>query len=727
MPEKKDLKILLSAEADKTKTLPELRSTLRAVNEEMNKLRTSGQAGNDVYKQFQQRAGQLSNEIKGLNREMKGWSASSHLTGAGMLNLYKNITVVSAGVIVLARNLEQTLTKGAEYGVLYDSFVKLEGGIDQANKKLALLRQSSAGNLDNKSLIEYSNKLKLLNFTSTETAQFLDIVERKSDQVGVSFQTGQAAIEQFILSGRGKGLRELGMNIADVEKEMIKLSGATKDQIEKMNAETQQRIRTQAILNLYGNTIDQINTKQKDNADRLKSVQTALENVKMEFGRTVAEGIMKFADALGLSDQKMTDVITTVGGIGQALGGLLPVVASLKIAFPALASTITASLGAVLPFLAALAGQVTFVLQSIENVKRIGTFIGDVFSGENIIESGKKLGGMDDFEAEVDDTDRAFMDFQRKKKNEQLKEKEDQKKQQASLMNDIEDQIKGMEKKGKVGTGHKKEEKIELDRVQEIEKELAKLTTERLNAETKGYKGLITQIREEISLLEAKLRMMKEGPESKQFTEFGPRRLTEGPMPEITRIPETTEHETSIESLTLKYGMLNEMLLETTELIGSIFATPPEQKGDALKRLLKTAALQMLSYLEVQLLGAQASAILQSVFTGGLSLFASQPQVIAGAAMLATLRGFIGALATGTDNWRGGNALVGEKGPEIINLPKGSEVVPNNRINDYILANALMQGKSPTVNNYFAVEGDALNIYKIGKTEYDRYRRALRL
>jgi hypothetical protein len=37
----------------------------------------------------------------------------------------------------------------------------------------------------------------------------------------------------------------------------------------------------------------------------------------------------------------------------------------------------------------------------------------------------------------------------------------------------------------------------------------------------------------------------------------------------------------------------------------------------------------------------------------------------------------IGHNAGGTDNWRGGPTWVGENGPEIINLPRGAQVVPN--------------------------------------------------
>lgn len=37
----------------------------------------------------------------------------------------------------------------------------------------------------------------------------------------------------------------------------------------------------------------------------------------------------------------------------------------------------------------------------------------------------------------------------------------------------------------------------------------------------------------------------------------------------------------------------------------------------------------------------------------------------------------IGANAMGTDNWRGGPTWVGERGPEIVNLPRGAQVIPN--------------------------------------------------
>jgi len=40
----------------------------------------------------------------------------------------------------------------------------------------------------------------------------------------------------------------------------------------------------------------------------------------------------------------------------------------------------------------------------------------------------------------------------------------------------------------------------------------------------------------------------------------------------------------------------------------------------------------------------------------------------------------IGGNAKGTDNWRGGPTWVGEEGPEILNLPSGSKITPNDKI-----------------------------------------------
>ena len=37
----------------------------------------------------------------------------------------------------------------------------------------------------------------------------------------------------------------------------------------------------------------------------------------------------------------------------------------------------------------------------------------------------------------------------------------------------------------------------------------------------------------------------------------------------------------------------------------------------------------------------------------------------------------MGMNAAGTPNWRGGWTTVGEKGPELMNLPRGTQIIPH--------------------------------------------------
>jgi len=54
------------------------------------------------------------------------------------------------------------------------------------------------------------------------------------------------------------------------------------------------------------------------------------------------------------------------------------------------------------------------------------------------------------------------------------------------------------------------------------------------------------------------------------------------------------------------------------------------------------------------------------------------PVVDVGAGFLTSL--ITGFFADGTNYAPGGLAVVGEEGPELVNLPRGSQVIPNDRI-----------------------------------------------
>lgn len=72
--------------------------------------------------------------------------------------------------------------------------------------------------------------------------------------------------------------------------------------------------------------------------------------------------------------------------------------------------------------------------------------------------------------------------------------------------------------------------------------------------------------------------------------------------------------------------------------------------------------------------------------------------------------------AAGITNFAGGMAMVGENGPEIVRLPRGSDVIPNNKIKDFeiktsqkIGGNVVNDTKTVnvTMNNYISKEVDS--------------------
>lgn len=90
--------------------------------------------------------------------------------------------------------------------------------------------------------------------------------------------------------------------------------------------------------------------------------------------------------------------------------------------------------------------------------------------------------------------------------------------------------------------------------------------------------------------------------------------------------------------------------------------------GDYLIQLGKAAILQSKLFLALK-------ASSTNPFTG---LAAGALAIAAGAA----LKNFVPQFAIGTQNFTGGTALVGERGPELVNLPAGSDVIPNNRFSE---------------------------------------------
>jgi len=84
------------------------------------------------------------------------------------------------------------------------------------------------------------------------------------------------------------------------------------------------------------------------------------------------------------------------------------------------------------------------------------------------------------------------------------------------------------------------------------------------------------------------------------------------------------------------------------------------------------------------------------------NLFDSKPGR-GGGGFLSAIGSFLGfnipGFARGTNSAPGGLAVVGERGPELVNIPRGSRVIPNHNIGDYVKGvGGSNRSQEPTVN-----------------------------
>lgn len=96
-----------------------------------------------------------------------------------------------------------------------------------------------------------------------------------------------------------------------------------------------------------------------------------------------------------------------------------------------------------------------------------------------------------------------------------------------------------------------------------------------------------------------------------------------------------------------------------------------------------SATVDILGDLGKQLVSAGIQGFFTNLFSGALTGGLGLGSGAIGRGVYGGNTGFFPGfpgLATGTDNWRGGMAWVGENGPELLNLPRGSQVIPNHEL-----------------------------------------------
>lgn len=317
----------------------ELNKQIKDIENNLKRLSLAGKQGGTEWNNYSQKLSSLTTIKRDLNKEIKNLSGNLNTSSKNTVAFSRDITVLAfglqqgiKGLIDFGKELHKIASEGAEVAQMKDHFIQMNGGIEQATQKFELLRQAASGNLNDKEILQYINKLDELGYSTEESTQILDFAERKADDLGTSIEGATDKVVKFIETGRGKGFEQYGISISDINKKMEDLSGLTEKQINNLTDESAQRLRSQAFLDLYGDSLDKINTKEKDQADKLKSVQTELDNAKLRMGSFIANGLVKLEEHLGLSTKGTSDLVVAIGTVGGGIIGLLPAIGGLTTA-----------------------------------------------------------------------------------------------------------------------------------------------------------------------------------------------------------------------------------------------------------------------------------------------------------------------------------------------------------------------------------------------------------
>jgi len=319
----RELKIKVTAGV---KPLKDLQAELRKSKEDLARLELQGKSNTKEYKEQAQYVHALNAQYKQLQQSSKDAAQGIDAGSKSITDLSTKLGVAGIAVYALVgsfKKLYDIASAGAGFQTLYEGFVRLSGGVDMAEKNINALRQAAAGNLDDESLIQYANEMRSLGFSIDTTTKLIDIAERRGDELGVTFDTAQSALQKFIVTGAGRGLVELGINVEEVKKAIQDYTGATEEQFNQLDELTQQEVRATVVTKLYGQSLDEIAKKTKGNDDKIASLTSAYNNLWKLLEVGVANAFVTVTGNIETNTGSLNKNFEAVAKTGEKIGNFV--------------------------------------------------------------------------------------------------------------------------------------------------------------------------------------------------------------------------------------------------------------------------------------------------------------------------------------------------------------------------------------------------------------------
>ena len=622
-----------------------------------------------------------STELKSLGSSMSKVKSDVNSAEAPLSNMGTLIGVGVAGAVTylisqlgnMTSAIIESASAGADYENLYRQFERLNGGAELSAQKLELLRTAAAGNLDDRALVQFANEMNSLGYSTDTTIKILDIAERKGDELGTSFETANSALQKYITTGAGRGLIELGINVAEVGEEIKKSTGLTEEQVNGLSELQQQTVRTNAILSLYGNSMSDIGKKTKGTDDQLASFGTTMSNVSNLMGVVLANAFgeaVKGMDDLDKSvDVTIEDAVKLGKQIGDLYNGMIKLGSGLQTVADYATLGLVPALREVYGILAGLTTGVTDFLgvtnSGLANVNNIVNQLSN-----DVIDPNKPFGP----DRTEFDSRKAFQDSIKKVSS-----------------NSGNSGTSGTQKQ----TAETKQLKTEVDTLNEKLKETEAL----LLLATPGT-NLFQKIADEIAELTKQITFLNAEVSKVDFTNKFPNLETLG---ERVRGFDLTNKRGNLESLS---GEVQNVEGETPlkKTIADV-----ETIGSSISSVMNTLGLGTNNFVNTLIAG------FDSVLT-----------IMQAIKAVNTVFSFIPGLATGGTAIAGMPHIVGERGAELF-IPKTTGTVVNNSDTTKLLNKLAGSNSSQPVNVYINANMDGLTFLKKNFPNYQNYKKGKRI
>lgn len=616
-----------------------------------------------------------------------GGQQKKPLTGYQKLEVGENVATLAIGIgmaLRVARQFTQELWNmakaGAELQVLQRHFEKISGSVEQANIDMELLRTASSGNLNDRELITFTNRMREMGLTTQDSARILDFAERTTDVMGGTIEEAQAKLFKFIETGKGKGFEQMGVNIALVNQRVEELAKAQGKTTASMDVEELATLRLTTFMSMYGDSIEKINQKQPELDDKLVGSQKKFDNLKDSLGILLAEGLEPTITAVGKLASVFTGATTSMKPVDDMLKKITNGLIGTKDLMNALTNPFTT-----------LYNLLTDKLPKAINV--LTDSFSKITGALSMVAPSNFLSSAFTFISNLIDKVRELLGWMNKIPGVNISTTDNFARMGTSTWKDAEGGIIGKGDTGNKGsrTGKVKEE------------------TKAVEELSLGYDALA-----------GKLTILYKEFANSPFSSFGENPISNKPGQESTK----GKANSTLKEFSTQW---NEVISSISDGISGLFESIASGGANALdgfKNFLKSIANAFITTVEAMLFAAQGGSFAKAILSLGASLITDMPWTVAGFVALEAARGIIGSFA---DGGLISGAGTGRSDSNLARVSNG-EFIMNAESTRQNLP-FLMAMNSGSVNNnvYIGSSIDGVKFFRSTFPQYENFRNKKRL